>query len=86
MHQGKIIVIGSPPELVSRYIGERIWEIEFEPAERDSLVEDLRRRNLEFEEAADVLYIFHFEDGQVDRNNDNIQEVQVHKVPGYLRI
>ncbi len=66
MHQGKIIVIGSPPDLVSRYIGERIWEIEFEPAEQDGLVEELHRRNLEFEEAADVLYIFHFEDSQIE--------------------
>jgi lipooligosaccharide transport system ATP-binding protein len=66
MHQGKIIVIDSPPELVSRYIGRRIWEIEFEPAQRDGLVAELHRRNLEFEEAADVLYIFNFADGQVD--------------------
>jgi len=66
MHQGKIIVIDSPPALVSRYIGGRIWEIEFEPAERDGLVAELHRRNLEFEEAADVLYIFNFADGQVD--------------------
>jgi len=66
MHQGKIIVIGSPPELVSRYIGARIWEIEFEPSERDGLVAELHRRKLEFEEAADVLYIFNYADGQVD--------------------
>jgi len=66
MHQGRIIVIGSPPELVSRYIGGRIWEIEFEPAGRDALVAELRRRKLEFEEAADVLYIFNYADGQVD--------------------
>ena len=66
MHQGRIIVIDSPPALVSRYIGGRIWEIEFEPAERDGLVAELHRRNLEFEEAADVLYIFNFADGQVD--------------------
>ncbi len=66
MHQGKIIVIGNPPELVSRYIGGRIWEIEFEPAQRDGLVAELRRRQLEFEEAADVFYIFNYNDGQVD--------------------
>jgi lipooligosaccharide transport system ATP-binding protein len=66
MHQGRIIVIGSPPELVSRYIGERIWEIEFEPDERDGLVAELRRRELEFEEAADVLYISRFKDSQVE--------------------
>ena len=66
MHQGKVIVIGNTPELVSRYIGERIWEIEFEPAQRDGLVAELKRRKLEFEEAADVIYVFHFAEGQVD--------------------
>ena len=66
MHQGKVIVIGNRPELVSRYIGERIWEIEFEPAQRDGLVAELKRRKLEFEEAADVLYVFHFVEGQVE--------------------
>jgi lipooligosaccharide transport system ATP-binding protein len=66
MHQGRIIVIGSPAELVSRYIGERIWEIEFEPAERDGLVAEVQRRELEFEEAADVLYISHFKDGRLE--------------------
>jgi lipooligosaccharide transport system ATP-binding protein len=65
MHQGKIIVTGSPQELVSRYIGERIWEIEFGPSERDGLISELEARQLEFEEAADVLYVFHFEDSQV---------------------
>jgi lipooligosaccharide transport system ATP-binding protein len=65
MHQGRVIVTDSPLGLVSRYIGEYIWEIEFEPSERDGLVAELQRRQLEFEEAADVLYIFHFRDGQV---------------------
>jgi lipooligosaccharide transport system ATP-binding protein len=66
MHQGRIIVIGNPRELISSYIGARIWEIEFEPVERDGLVAELKRRELEFEEAADVLYIFNYRDGQVD--------------------
>jgi lipooligosaccharide transport system ATP-binding protein len=66
MHQGRVIVIDSPLELVSRYIGERIWEIEFEPAGRDGLVAELKRRQLEFEEAADVIYIFNYRDGQVE--------------------
>jgi lipooligosaccharide transport system ATP-binding protein len=66
MHQGRVIVIDSPLELVSRYIGERIWEIEFEPAGRDGLVAELQRRQLEFEEAADVIYIFNYRDEQVE--------------------
>jgi lipooligosaccharide transport system ATP-binding protein len=66
MHQGRIIVIDSPLELVSRYIGEHIWEIEFESAGRAGLVAELKRRQLEFEETADVLYIFNYRDGQVE--------------------
>jgi lipooligosaccharide transport system ATP-binding protein len=66
MHQGRIITIGNPVELVSRYIGERIWEIEFEPSGHDGLVDELKRRTLEYEEAADVLYVFNYRDGQVD--------------------
>jgi lipooligosaccharide transport system ATP-binding protein len=65
MHQGRVIVIDSPPELVSRYIGERIWEIEFELEGRDGLVAELKQRQLEFEEAADVIYIFNYRDDQV---------------------
>jgi lipooligosaccharide transport system ATP-binding protein len=66
MHQGRVIVIDSPPELVSRYIGERIREIEFDPEERDALVAELKRRQLEFEEAADAIYISNYRDGQVE--------------------
>jgi lipooligosaccharide transport system ATP-binding protein len=65
MHQGKIIVIGNPSDLVSRYVGDRIWEIEFEPSERDSLVAELDRRRLEYEETFDVFYLFHFDDAQI---------------------
>jgi len=61
-----VIVIGNPQELVSRYIGERIWEIEFNPEERERLIGELKNRKLDFEEAADVVYVFHFEDRQVD--------------------
>ena len=66
MHQGRVIVIGGPKELVSKYIGERVWEVEFSPSGRDGLIGELERRKLEFEEAADVVYVFHFEDRQVE--------------------
>jgi lipooligosaccharide transport system ATP-binding protein len=80
MHQGRIIVIGSPPELVSRYIGERIWEIEFEPEDRDGLVAEVQRRGLEFEEAADVLYISRFEDGRLEGLPGRIRQATLEDV------
>lgn len=66
MHQGRVITIGSPRELILQYIGERIWEIEFDSADRDRIIRELEGRQLEFEEAADVAYVFRFQDSQVE--------------------
>jgi lipooligosaccharide transport system ATP-binding protein len=66
MHQGRVIAIGSPRSLVSRYIGERVWEIEFMPEEREGLIGELKRRQLEFEEAADIVYVSNFNDRAVE--------------------
>ncbi len=73
MHQGKVITIGRPRELVTEHMGQRIWEIDFMPEERDKLVGELTKRQLEFEEAADTIYIFNFTDAAVAG------------LPGYLR-
>lgn len=66
MHQGRVIATGSPEELVRRYIGGRIWEIEFEIDEREALIAEMNKRQLDFEEAADIFYIFNFADIQVE--------------------
>ncbi len=60
MHQGRVIAIGQPRDLVAEHIGKWIWEIDFMPAERDGLVAELQKRQLQFEEAADTIHIFNF--------------------------
>ena len=65
MHQGRVIVIGQPKELVSRYLGERIWEIEIDGANREEVLNTLVERELEYEEAHDMVYVFNYADHAV---------------------
>ena len=62
MHLGKILVIDTPRELISRYVGNQIWEIELDSAERDKIIRELEKRQLEFEEAAGIIQVFHLDD------------------------
>jgi lipooligosaccharide transport system ATP-binding protein len=65
MHQGRVIVIDKPKDLVTRYLGERIWEIEVDGRNRESVLDALVERELEYEEAHDMVYVYNFADGTV---------------------
>ena len=65
MHQGRVIVIDKPRDLVSRYLGERIWEVEVDGRNREGILNTLVERELEYEEAHDMIYVCNFEDGAV---------------------
>jgi len=67
MHQGKILSLGTPQGLISRYVGKEVWEIEVDPRERDKTVKDLKSRGLDFEEVGGEIHIFHVEaDGMTE--------------------
>ena len=59
MHQGKILSLDSPQELISRYVGNEVWEIEVDPDERSMIVKELENRRLDFEDIVDKIHIFH---------------------------
>jgi len=61
MHQGKILSLDAPKKLISRYVGNEVWEIEVNSAERDRIIEELKSRGLDFEDAGNRIYIFHIE-------------------------
>jgi len=61
MHQGKILSLDAPKKLISRYVGNEIWEIEVNSEERDRIIEELKGRGLDFEDAGNRIYIFHIE-------------------------
>ncbi|MBA7625372.1 Linearmycin resistance ATP-binding protein LnrL [subsurface metagenome] len=61
MHQGKILSLDTPQKLISRYVGNEIWEIGLNPEERDRTVKELERRGLDFEGVESKIHVFHIE-------------------------
>ena len=61
MHQGKILSLDTPQELISRYVGNEVWEIELGSEERDRTVKELESRGLDFEGVGGKIHVFHIE-------------------------
>ena len=61
MHQGKILSLDTPQKLISRYVGNEVWEIGLNPEERDRTVKELERRGLDFEDVGSKIHVFHIE-------------------------
>ena len=61
MHQGRILSLGTPKGLISRYVGNEVWEIEVSSGERDEVVKQFKSRGLDFEAAGNKIHVFHVE-------------------------
>ena len=59
MHKGRILSLDTPQELISRYVGNEVWEIEVNPAERGETVKELEKLGLEFEDVGGKIHVFH---------------------------
>ena len=64
MHQGRVLAVDSPKALISRYVGDRVMEIEVREGERQKIAAELKRRGLDFESADGIIQIFH---GEADK-------------------
>ena len=64
MHLGKILDLDTPQKLISKYIGERVWEVEVNPDDRLTTINSLKRGGITFEEIGDKIHIFHIEANQ----------------------
>ena len=80
MHQGKVIVIDRPRDLVSRYLGDRIWEIEVDDGNREGVLNALVERELEYEEAHDMVYVYNFAEGAVSDLGGSIRPATLEDV------
>jgi lipooligosaccharide transport system ATP-binding protein len=74
MHQGKILSLGTPQGLISRYVGNELWEIEVNSEERDKIVRELESRGLDFEDAGGKIHVFHIEADESTRGLVNFPE------------
>ncbi len=69
MHQGKILNLDAPRELVAKFVGNEILEIEVDTTERDKAINELKNRGLTFEEVGNKIHVFHIE------ANESIREL-----------
>ncbi|MDP6402863.1 MAG: ABC transporter ATP-binding protein [SAR202 cluster bacterium] len=80
---GKILVEGSPRELISRHAGGQVVQVQVALDRKEGLAETLRGRGLEVEDRGDMLFLYG-EDGALSNNGAALQEYQVVKRPGNL--
>ncbi len=62
MHQGKVLALDSPRELIRRYVGDTVWEIAVFPEEKANVLQKLASMKLEFEEASTTIEVFHLDE------------------------
>ena len=59
MHQGKILSLDTPKNLVEKHVGNRVVEILPDQERVDELVNELKNRGLEFEQVESIFQVFH---------------------------
>jgi len=64
MHQGRILSVDSPQQLIYKYVGNEVWEIEVDSQDIDSVVKELKSNYLDFESYGNRICVFHVESGE----------------------
>ena len=63
IHLGRVLAIDTPQALISRYAGNKVWELEITSADsKGAIIRELTRRHLEFEEVGSIIQVFHADD------------------------
>jgi len=62
MHLGKVLALDSPQQLIRRFVGDKIWEIEVTPNNKEKVLQELANLKFDFEEASNVVQAFHLDD------------------------
>ncbi|MFC1911011.1 ABC transporter ATP-binding protein [Chloroflexota bacterium] len=73
MHHGIFLDTGKPHQLIQKYIGKEVWEIDLDSIDRNSLSAELEKRRLEYEFAGNTAYVFHVDTEESLGNIDNIR-------------
>jgi len=74
MHQGKILSLDAPSRLITKYVGNEVWEIELNSEERGKIVEELESHRFDFDDDGSKIHIFHIESDESIRGAVNFPE------------
>ncbi len=61
MHLGKILGLDTPRNLVAKYVGKEVLEVEVDSTDKEKLLKELKERRLDFEDAGNKFFVFHNE-------------------------
>jgi len=61
MHQGKILVMDTPRNLIARHVGVEVAEIDVDSHRKEDITAELRNSRVDFEDAGQKMYLFHIE-------------------------
>lgn len=80
---GKILVEGSPEELVQRHVGSQVGEIRVRPDEKARLMDTLQGRGLDLEDRGDSIILYDV-DGIASLDSLNEDDYRLTQRPGNL--
>ncbi|MDP2931947.1 MAG: ABC transporter ATP-binding protein [Chloroflexota bacterium] len=61
MNLGKILGLDTPRNLVAKYVGKEVLEVEVDSTDKEKLLKELKERRLDFEDAGNKFFVFHNE-------------------------
>jgi lipooligosaccharide transport system ATP-binding protein len=59
MHQGKILSMDTPPELISLHTGDEVWEIGINGENKESVLNELKNHTIDYDVVGDTVHLFH---------------------------
>ena len=83
MDEGRILVEGSPEELIRGHVGDQVVEIRTPPTEKAQLIDRLRRRGVQFDERGDSVFLYR-DIGVLTGDGEGLDGYQVIRRPANL--
>ena len=83
MDSGKILVEGSPEQLIQRHAGAQVVEVRARQADRPALLDTLRRAGHDVEDRGDTLLLYN-ENGALSHDGSALDGYEVIRRPGNL--
>jgi lipooligosaccharide transport system ATP-binding protein len=80
MHLGKILVVGTPGDLISKYVGRQVWEVPVDSASQDIIISQIKARGLESDHAAGVIQVFHSAERPVESPDARVRPATLEDV------